>query len=312
VAGCGRGREQRTHLTPPRSQCSTDVAAGQADGMEPQAGSEFVLIYDLDGVPHEHVLDEQRVVIGRAKDCGLCLAFNAEVSRLHATLVATQQGWVVEDISSRLGTFVNGQQISEPRRLQDKDVLGIGQVALTFREKRHGTETVSLGSEAQSDFLNAAEARDAAPNAGTDQLPNAVPSALGGHSPPLNFYELVGVPDFEPDLAKIQEAAKRRLSELRSDAASRSHAEQQAQVDAIAAGLAALTHPEKKRDYDLGLAEQLGIEVEVRGGRVVPIGQEGTGQLFIGLVVLGVLAVILLFALPYLRATLAPLFEAPR
>jgi pSer/pThr/pTyr-binding forkhead associated (FHA) protein len=293
--------------------------------MEPQARSEFVLLYELDGVPHEHVLDEQRVVIGRAKDCNICLAFNSEVSRLHATLTATPDGWVVEDMSSRLGTYVNGEPISEPRRLRDKDVLAIGQVALTLREKKHGTETVSLGSEAKSDFLAAAKARDAAaaalppasasadaPDAQADSARVAEPSAPAAHSPPANFYELIGVADFEPDLANIQRAAKNRLSELRAGTAPGSHAEQQAQVDAIAAGLAALANPERRRAYDLELAERLGIEVEVRGGRVVPIGQEGFGQLAVGIAIIGVLIVVLWFALPYLRAALAPLFEAPR
>lgn len=279
--------------------------------MEPQAGSEFVLIYELDEVPHEHVLSEQRVVIGRAKDCNICLAFNAEVSRLHATLTATPEGWVVEDMSSRLGTYVNGDPISGPRRLGDRDVLTVGQVTLTLREKKHGTETVSLGSEAQGDFLAAAKTRDAVPNARSDNPREAEPAASEAASLPVNVYELIGVPDFEPDMAKIQVAAKRQLGELRAGTVAASHAEQQAQLDAIAAGMAALASPEKKRVYDLELAEQLGIEVEVRGGRVVPIGQEGLGQLAIGIACLGLLIVVLWLGLPYLRAALAPLLEGP-
>jgi hypothetical protein len=290
-------------------------AAGRRIEMEPLAQSEFVLLYDLDGVPHEHVLNEQSVVIGRAKDCTICLAFNTEVSRLHATLTATPDGWVAADMSSRLGTFVNGEQISEPRRLRDRDVLKIGQVTLTLREKKHGTETVSLGSEARSDFRAAAEARDAAASAmspAAECSGRTEPAALDAPSPAGNFYELIGVDDFEPDLDTIQQAAKNRLRELRAGTAPGSHTKQQSQVDAIAAGLAALANPEKRRAYDLELAEQLGIEVEVRGGRVVPIGQEGMGQLAVGLAIFGVLIVVLWLALPYLRAALAPLFEAPR
>lgn len=278
-----------------------------------------MLIYELDGVPHEHALSGQRVVIGRAKDCDLCLAFNAEVSRLHATLTATPKGWVVEDMSSRLGTLVNGERIGDPRRLGDRDVLQIGQVAMTLREKKHGSETVSLGSEARGDFLAAADA--AAPPVEPDSNGSAAADAPAEepqpgaresaplHAPPVNFYELVGVDDFEPDLAKIQEAAKSRMRQLRSGSAAGSHAEQQAQVDAIAAGLAAMGSPDKRRAYDLELAERLGIEVEVRGERVVPVGSEGIGQLTVGLVILGAVIIVLWLGLPYLRAALGPLLE---
>lgn len=284
--------------------------------MGPQPQTEFVLLYELDGVPHEHVLKGPRVVIGRAKDCDICLAFNTEVSRLHATLSATPEGWTVEDMSSRVGTSINGEPISGPRLLGDKDVLQIGQVAMTLREKKYGSETVSLGSDARSEFQ--AAARDAATAPGDKPAdeptqPTATPpSPEQLHLPPPNFYALVGLPDFEHDVDKIQEAAKSRLAELRSGDGAASHTEQQAQLDAIASGLAAVAHPDKKREHDLELAERLGIDVEVRGGRVVPVGQEGMGQLAVGIAIVIVLAGVLWLALPYLRAALAPLLEGPQ
>ncbi|MEX0678796.1 MAG: FHA domain-containing protein [Pirellulales bacterium] len=290
--------------------------------MEPQARTEFVLCYELDGVAHEHALAEESLVIGRAKDCNLCLPFNAEVSRLHATLTRATDGWVVEDMSSRLGTYVNGEKISGSRRLRDKDVLVIGQVAIALREKKHGTETVSLDPGAKSDFLAAAKARDAAPSAKsaasadaplsrTESARQAEPIVVPSEPQPANFYELIGVANFEADPAKIQEAAKNRLGELRAGTVPESHAERQAEVDAIARGLASLSNPEKRRAYDTQLANRLGVDVEVRGGRVVPVSQEGFGQLSIGIAVIGLVIILLWFALPWLREVLAPLLDVP-
>ena len=145
----------------------------------------------------------------------------------------------------------------------------------------------------------AAEDRDE-PAAGYEPLP--------GETLP-NFYDLIGVALFEPDVETIQQAAKARLSELRSDSTPGYREQRQSEVDAIAAGLAAMSNPQKRRAFDTELAEQLGVEIEVRGGRVVPVGQEGFGQLTVGIAVVGLLLILLWFALPWLRAALAPLFD---
>ena len=55
------------------------------------------------------------------------------VSRLHAFIDRVRGGWVLEDLGSRNGTFVNGTRLTGPRSVSDADVLRLGSCSMTFR-----------------------------------------------------------------------------------------------------------------------------------------------------------------------------------
>jgi pSer/pThr/pTyr-binding forkhead associated (FHA) protein len=55
------------------------------------------------------------------------------VSATHAMIRVEDGAYVISDLGSRNGTYVNGERIAEPRRLQHGDVIGIGLSKLTFR-----------------------------------------------------------------------------------------------------------------------------------------------------------------------------------
>ncbi len=58
---------------------------------------------------------------------------DAEVSRQHARITRTPAGYVLEDLGSTNGTFVNGDRLAAPRVLNAGDLLGLGEVVtLTF------------------------------------------------------------------------------------------------------------------------------------------------------------------------------------
>ena len=58
---------------------------------------------------------------------------DAEVSRQHARITRTPAGYVLEDLGSTNGTFVNGDRLATPRVLNGGDLLGLGEiVTLTF------------------------------------------------------------------------------------------------------------------------------------------------------------------------------------
>jgi pSer/pThr/pTyr-binding forkhead associated (FHA) protein len=74
------------------------------------------------------------VTVGRAADRDVSLGWDAEVSRLHATLEAAGTDWLIADDGlSRNGTFLNGERIVGQRRLSHDDLIVVGRTALVYR-----------------------------------------------------------------------------------------------------------------------------------------------------------------------------------
>lgn len=69
--------------------------------------------------------------IGRAPENDIVLA-DGSVSSKHARIVRAVEGFVLEDLQSRNGTFINGEKVTEARQLADGDILRLGKVLLTF------------------------------------------------------------------------------------------------------------------------------------------------------------------------------------
>jgi len=81
-------------------------------------------------------LEGEAFIIGRGADCDLVVA-ERQVSRHHARIRRMNDGFVVEDLGSRNGTYVNGAVVEDPVLLQDGDVL---QIALALELAFVGTE----------------------------------------------------------------------------------------------------------------------------------------------------------------------------
>jgi hypothetical protein len=64
------------------------------------------------------------IIVGRDDSCNVIIQ-NRQVSRYHARLVNLPQGVQLEDLGSKNGTHVNGQELLEPIMLQDGDVIQI-------------------------------------------------------------------------------------------------------------------------------------------------------------------------------------------
>jgi len=80
-------------------------------------------------------LDGDKLAVGRVEANDVCLPADEEVSRLHATIERLGAGWIVRDLSSRNGTFVNGERVNGDRPLQASDEIRVGQTRLVFRAR---------------------------------------------------------------------------------------------------------------------------------------------------------------------------------
>ncbi|GEJ59140.1 FHA domain-containing protein [Anaeromyxobacter diazotrophicus] len=73
----------------------------------------------------------QRLVLGRGPRCDVVLT-GRHISRQHAALVHRLDGWWVEDLGSRNGTWCGGERVAR-RRVGHGDVLRLADVAVRCR-----------------------------------------------------------------------------------------------------------------------------------------------------------------------------------
>ena len=66
----------------------------------------------------------------------IVLADDGQVSRVHAVLERLGGGWSIRDVSSRNGTFVNGNRVSGEARVGPGDELRIGRTRIVLRADR--------------------------------------------------------------------------------------------------------------------------------------------------------------------------------
>jgi len=124
-ASAGSGELGRVSLPP-----IPEPAASRPGNTEPGAGvARLVAIESADGSDF-HALAELTIV-GRSGECGLRLPVGT-VSRRHAELERTPNGWLVRDLQSENGTWVNDQPVSE-QLLHPGDRVQFGTVCLIFR-----------------------------------------------------------------------------------------------------------------------------------------------------------------------------------
>jgi hypothetical protein len=74
-----------------------------------------------------------RLTVGRLPDADVALVWDDKVSRRHAHITRTPDGWVLADDDSRNGSYVNGERVADERALSDGDVLRFGDTVAQFR-----------------------------------------------------------------------------------------------------------------------------------------------------------------------------------
>lgn len=82
-------------------------------------------------------LDSLVSILGRHPLCHVVLDAPA-VSRQHARILQIDDGYFIEDLESRNGTFVNGEMVKQRRRLAENDEIQICDLAFTFHHGNGG------------------------------------------------------------------------------------------------------------------------------------------------------------------------------
>jgi pSer/pThr/pTyr-binding forkhead associated (FHA) protein len=113
---------------------AAEAAALRAQ-VAPRAPKARLLVLEGPGVEAGTIVEvATSTVLGRAPDSALSLDGDEFASAHHARFEAQADGTWVEDLGSTNGTFVNGAQIKERRRLQPGDVIRVGQTELRLEK----------------------------------------------------------------------------------------------------------------------------------------------------------------------------------
>jgi pSer/pThr/pTyr-binding forkhead associated (FHA) protein len=88
----------------------------------------IVLEFDAREI-HRHELTGT-ITVGRSPECDVSVR-DIQLSRRHCRIEQTIDGWAVEDLASKNGTFAHGRRIGR-KRLTDHDELRIGRTQIRF------------------------------------------------------------------------------------------------------------------------------------------------------------------------------------
>ena len=84
-----------------------------------------------------------RLVVGRMPDCDIVLDAES-ISRRHACVFQGDDGFYLDDLNSRNGTFLNGQRVRAATKLQHGDKIRLFEVMLAFAQQDAALQTAAV------------------------------------------------------------------------------------------------------------------------------------------------------------------------
>ncbi|HLZ69626.1 MAG TPA: FHA domain-containing protein [Dehalococcoidia bacterium] len=84
-----------------------------------------------EGTASIHQLKPAGTTLGRDETCEIVLP-DDRISRQHARISFEDQGYVLRDLGSRNGTYLNGRRITRPEPLRHRDLIGLPGHTLRF------------------------------------------------------------------------------------------------------------------------------------------------------------------------------------
>jgi pSer/pThr/pTyr-binding forkhead associated (FHA) protein len=110
-------------------------------------GERFLVYRDGEGRQVIHTLggNQPTVTIGRRDEADIAIAWDPELSRLHAELELHAGEWTITDDGlSQNGTYVNEVRLDGRRRLADGDLIRVGRTRITYSVPDGDGEEVTL------------------------------------------------------------------------------------------------------------------------------------------------------------------------
>ena len=120
--------EHTMTLTPVDADSDDDLSFGVDELPE---GAATLVVTRGPGAGSRFLLDESVVRVGRHPDSDIFLD-DVTVSRRHAELARGGPSWIVRDVGSLNGTYVNRQRIEDEASLGNGDEVQIGRFKLVF------------------------------------------------------------------------------------------------------------------------------------------------------------------------------------
>ncbi len=121
-----------TNLIPVIDADTEEMSADDVFAVENlPAGNAMLLVQRGPDAGSRFLLDKDRVLAGRHPDCDIFLD-DISVSRRHATFTRVEGGYVVSDLGSLNGTYVNRDRIDGDIKLAGGDEVQLGKYRLIY------------------------------------------------------------------------------------------------------------------------------------------------------------------------------------
>jgi hypothetical protein len=125
------GRPDVRPVAPPRDSGRTMVFSSAERLSEPlrasRRRSRLLVVVDGKRMP----VGPDGAVVGRSRDCDIVMS-STDVSRRHAEIRPTDNGWAIDDLGSTNGVRVNGERVRGSEAIHAGDTIELGAARLTI------------------------------------------------------------------------------------------------------------------------------------------------------------------------------------
>lgn len=106
-----------------------------------------VTVYSPLFSPFRQPLQGPAVSIGRASDCSIPIK-DRYLSRKHAEIIADGNAWILKDLGSANGTYLNGSRVERDEQLKTGDRIRLGDTEIVFETSDRSTDRfIAVASE---------------------------------------------------------------------------------------------------------------------------------------------------------------------